>query len=70
MDASIAEWVRMTDNIDAACLAQIECLDNHPLIPEDVAVHGYVYEVESDALRRPGEHVADQINTRVADGSD
>lgn len=60
----------MTDDIDAACQAQIEYLNNHPLIPEDVTVHGYVYEVESDALRQPGEHVAYRINTRVTDGSE
>ena len=64
-DASVAEWVRMTDDIDDACNAQIEYLRDHPLIPDDTAIHGYVYEVESGALRRPGERVAEQVNTRV-----
>ena len=64
-DASVAEWIRMTDDIDNACEAQIEYLSNHPLIPDDTTIHGYVYEVESDALRRPGERVAEQVNTRV-----
>jgi carbonic anhydrase len=63
-DASIADWVRMTDDIDEACRTQIDLLRAHPLIPDDVTVHGYVYEVESDALRRPGERVAERINTR------
>lgn len=66
-DASIADWVWMTDDIDDACQTQIDLLGAHPLIPDDVTVHGYVYEVESDALRRPGERVAEQINTRVAE---
>lgn len=66
-DASIADWVWMTDDIDDACQTQIDLLEAHPLIPEDVTIHGYVYEVESDALRRPGERVADQINTRVSE---
>lgn len=57
----------MTDDIDDACQTQIDLLKAHPLIPEDVTIHGYVYEVESDALRRPGERVADQINTRVSE---
>lgn len=65
-DASIADWVWMTDDIDEACQTQIEYLTKHPLIPDDVIVHGYVYEVESDALRRPGERVSEQINTRVS----
>ena len=64
-DGSFAEWVRMTDDIDEACQAQIEYLREHPMIPESVTVHGYVYEVESNALRRPGERVAEQVNTRV-----
>ena len=55
----------MTDDIDEACQAQIEYLREHPLIPESVTVHGYVYEVESNALRRPGERVAEQVNTRI-----
>lgn len=63
-DASIAEWIRMTDDIDEACATQVEYLREHPLIPDGTEVHGYVYEVESDALRRPGERVAEQINTR------
>ncbi|MFW6435220.1 MAG: beta-class carbonic anhydrase [Halovenus sp.] len=64
-DASIAEWIQMTDDIDEACKRQVELLEAHPLIPEKVTVHGYVYEVESDSLRRPGERVAEQVNARV-----
>jgi len=63
-DASVEEWVRMTDDIDEACAAQVEFLENHELIPEDVTVSGYVYEVESGELRRPGERVAEEISER------
>lgn len=66
-EASIEDWVWMTDDIDDACQSQVEYLRDHPLIPEDVTVHGYIYEVESDALRRPGERVSAQINTRVSE---
>jgi carbonic anhydrase len=66
-DASIADWVWMTDDIDDACKRQVELLEGHPFVPDDVTVHGYVYEVESDALRRPDERVAEQINTRVSE---
>lgn len=64
-DASVADWVRMTDDIDEACAAQVAYLEDHELIPDDVTVTGYVYEVESGELRRPGERVAAQVNTRV-----
>ncbi|WP_348608187.1 beta-class carbonic anhydrase [Halobaculum rarum] len=65
-DASVAEWVRMTDDIDEACAAQVEFLENHELIPDGVTVSGYVYEVESGELRRPGERVAEEISERRA----
>jgi carbonic anhydrase len=64
-DASVAEWVKMTDDIDVACAAQVKYLEEHDLIPDDVRVHGYVYEVESGHLRRPGERISEQVNTRV-----
>ncbi|ELY67761.1 beta-class carbonic anhydrase [Natrinema versiforme] len=66
-DASIADWVSMTDDIDEACRAQVDYLAEHPLIPDEVEVHGYVYEVESGALRRPGERVSEGVNTRVSE---
>jgi carbonic anhydrase len=66
-DASLAEWVRMTDDVDEACRAQVEYLDGHPFVPDGVPVHGYVYEVESDALRRPGDRIAKRVNTRHDD---
>ncbi|MFB6105741.1 MAG: beta-class carbonic anhydrase [Halobacteriaceae archaeon] len=63
-DASVADWVRMTDDIDDACAEQVRLLEDHPLVPDTVTVNGYVYEVESDALRRPGERISEEINTR------
>ncbi len=64
-DASISDWIRMTDDIDKACKRQIEYLQDYPLIPDNVNIHGYIYEVESNALRKPGERISEQINTRV-----
>jgi carbonic anhydrase len=63
-DASIDEWVRMTDDIDEACAAQVAYLEEHDLIPDDVTVTGYVYEVESGELRRPGDRIAEEISER------
>jgi len=63
-DADVADWVRMTDDIDVACAAQVQLLEEHALIPDDVTVTGYVYEVESGHLRRPGERVAEEISER------
>ena len=63
-DADLLDWVKMTDDIDVACAAQVEYLRESELIPDDVTVSGYVYEVESGALRRPGERVAEEISER------
>ena len=65
-DADVMEWVKMTDDIDAACAAQVEHLRESELIPDDVAVSGYVYEVESGELRHPGDRIADEISERRA----
>ena len=63
-DAGIDDWVRMTDDIDEACAAQVAYLEAHELIPDDVTVTGYVYEVESGELRRPGDRIAEEISER------
>jgi carbonic anhydrase len=64
-DADVASWLKMTDDIDEACAAQVRYLESHELVPDDVTVTGYVYEVESGELRRPGERVAERVNTRT-----
>jgi carbonic anhydrase len=56
----------MTDDIDAACAAQVEYLRESAFIPEDTTVSGYVYEVESGELRRPDERIAEEISERRA----
>ena len=63
-DADVMEWVKMTDDIDEACAAQVDYLRQSDLIPDSVAITGYVYEVESGELRRPGERVAEEISER------
>ncbi|WP_436909003.1 beta-class carbonic anhydrase [Halosimplex marinum] len=65
-DADIIDWVKMTDDIDEACAAQVEYLRQSDLIPEEVTVSGYVYEVESGELREPGDRIADEISERQA----
>jgi len=64
-DATFDEWLKMTDDIDEACERQVAYLRAHPLIPDDVTVTGYVYEVESGHLRRPGDRIGDEISERV-----
>ena len=63
-DADLLDWVKMTDDIDAACAAQVEYLRESAFIPDDTTVSGYVYEVESGELRRPDERIAEEISER------
>ena len=63
-DADIMDWVKMTDDIDEACAAQVEYLRESDFIPDDVTISGYVYEVESGELREPGDRIAGEISER------
>ncbi len=54
----------MTDDIDEACAAQVAYLEAHELLPDDVTISGYVYEVESGELRRPNGRIAEEISER------
>lgn len=48
-----ARWLQAFADVDATCKKQVELLRHSPLIPDDVEIHGYVWEVESMSLRRP-----------------
>lgn len=63
-EADVMDWVKMTDDIDEACEAQVEYLRASSFIPDDVTVSGYVYEVESGELRQPTDRVAEEISER------
>jgi carbonic anhydrase len=51
----LPRWWKMQTDIDLASQRQVEAFERHPLIPDDVVVSSYVYEVESGKLRRPRE---------------
>lgn len=50
----IHRWWKMQSNIDETARAQAKALRNHPLIPADIPITSYVFEVESGHIRRPG----------------
>lgn len=58
---AFAKWIGMMDDVDKACLKTIETFRNHPLIPKDVVISGWVWEVETSRLRAPS-----QDNARTA----
>jgi carbonic anhydrase len=62
-EKAFGAWFRLFDDVDTACEQQVKLLREHPLIPKEIVVHGYVYEVESGRLRRPLQRVSEKVNT-------
>ena len=60
-NAAFAKWFGMFDNVDETCQQQVQILRHHPLIPSEVKIHGYIYQMESGQLRKPFQ-LADQEN--------
>jgi carbonic anhydrase len=50
---SFAKWIGMMDDVDVACMKTIDTFRTHPLIPKDVVVSGWIWEVETRRLRAP-----------------
>ncbi|MEH2425954.1 MAG: carbonic anhydrase [Nostoc sp.] len=61
-----SKWIKTFTDVDEICTEQVELLRNSPLIPQDVVIHGYIWEVESMSLRRPYKRLSDQVNTASA----
>ena len=61
---AFAKWIRMFRDVDDTCVQQVELLRGCPLIPRDVSIHGYVWEVEGMALRRPHVRLGEMVNPR------
>jgi carbonic anhydrase len=51
--ANLQKWNRMFTDVDAMCVRQVELLRASPFIPDNVTIHGYIYEVETGILRHP-----------------
>lgn len=63
------DWIRTFTDVDETCERQVELLRNSPLIPDDVVIHGYVWEVEAMTLRTPHRRIADMVNTARSMGA-
>jgi carbonic anhydrase len=61
-----AKWIGMMDDVDETLLKTIEAFEKHPLIPDNVTVSGWVWEVETRRLRKPTRDPAKRARTDVA----
>ncbi len=62
---AFAKWIGMMDDVDETCLKTIEAFRNHPLIPKDVVISGWVWEVETRRLRAPTRDAEKRARTDV-----
>lgn len=63
---NVAPWLSMFTDVDVACKKQIELMKSSPFLPKDVTVHGYIWEIESNSLRRPNERLSEKVSTAKA----
>lgn len=50
---AFAKWIGMMDDVDETCLKTVEGFRNHPLIPKDIVISGWIWETEFRRLRAP-----------------
>ena len=50
---AFAKWIGMMDDVDETCIKTVAAFRNHPLIPQDVTISGWVWETEFRRLRAP-----------------
>ncbi len=50
---AFAKWIGMMDDVDQTCMRTVDAFRHHPLIPRDVEVSGWIWEVETRRLRAP-----------------
>lgn len=50
---AFGKWIGMMDDVDATCIKTVDYLKNHPLIPDDITISGWVWETEFRRLRAP-----------------
>jgi carbonic anhydrase len=60
---AFSKWIKTFNDVDQICERQIELLRASPLIPKDVVIHGYVWEVENRRLRPPHTRLSERVNT-------
>ncbi len=64
-EGAFAKWIGMMDDVDKTCLSTIEAFKNHPLIPDDITVSGWIWEVETRRLRAPTLDAKKRLRTDV-----
>lgn len=62
---NFAKWIGMMDDVDTTCIKCVEYLRNHPLIPKDITISGWVWETEFRRLRAPDPDAPNRVVTQA-----
>lgn len=60
---AFGRWIKTFTDVDEASVRQVDLLRASPLIPDDVVISSYVWEVENRRLRRPHVKLSSRVNT-------
>ncbi|OOZ42245.1 carbonic anhydrase [Solemya elarraichensis gill symbiont] len=66
---AFAKWIGMMDDVDKTCIKCVDQLLNHPLIPDDITISGWVWETEFRRLRAPDVNAATRAVTQATTAS-
>jgi carbonic anhydrase len=66
---AFGKWIGMMDDVDETCVKTVNYLKNHPLIPDDIVISGWVWETEFRRLRAPTMDRDARARTQYATGT-
>ncbi len=66
---AFGKWIGMMDDVDETCVKTVSYLKNHPLIPDDIVISGWVWETEFRRLRAPTMDKDARARTQYATGT-
>ena len=66
---AFAKWIGMMDDVDETCIRTVEAFRNHPLIPKEIVISGWVWETEFRRLRAPDKNAKNRSITQATAAS-
>lgn len=66
---NFARWIGMMDDVDQTCIKCVELLRNHPLIPKEIIISGWIWETEFRRLRAPDPNAPTRAVTQATAAS-
>lgn len=61
---AFGKWIGMMDDVDETCIMTVDAFRNHPLIPKDTTISGWIWETEFRRLRAPHKSAVNRAVTQ------